>query len=199
MSDRDYLRRGILVAMISAMLIISSAAIQLVIAQSPRQSSPEVVRQMERQAYPSQVAVAEQLARMDQHITDLEKRIDLHRIEIDAMDPAKTNGRIVTIENALERARQEKEQADASTTAHWNEVMAWVRGIGLLIATMAINEGRKRFTDKRRRASRDLTIDGKLDLITTHTDGMVERISALSHAAGVTEGHKEEIENPTTD
>jgi hypothetical protein len=160
--------------------------------QTPKEVSPEIVKKMEREArgpvpYDAQGTdnlILRAIAVLTQHVVDLEKRIDVHRAEIDSMEPAKSGDRLLRLEMFVSDYRHSQELQESASKARWEALMSWFRIIGTGIIGLALNEVWKRHKDKLRRFLRDQKTDAKLDKISKNTDGMTERLETYARKEG---------------
>ena len=140
----------------------------------PRQVDNDILRHLER---------------IDQRISDLEKRIDIHRTEIDNLDvvPAKQAERIRTLEDFV-ISYKENQARDLAETRVWRDRMdGWIRWIFGFILAGITAWVTKEIRDRNRHRANML----RMDNLVKNTDGMTERIEVRAEAAGHLAGHDE--------
>ena len=128
--------------------------------------------------------ILKQLAKIEQHLVDIEKRIDIHRQEIDALSvaPVHEGERIKGLEDS--RDRQE-----ADTKAWRDRADNWLRGIFLLAISGFSAWAIRLWKDKRRhKVNKE-----QMDALSLKTDGMSERLEASAKTIGHQEGRDEAI------
>ena len=171
-------------ALILIVLIFAAATLLPQVGKSPREVSPEIVRQMERQAYPSvpsyQVQIARELAALRQSVEDQGHRIDLHRTEIDALQPEVEAVRIAALEREMTAVREEKAAREKERKADHEAMMQWFRGIGSGVLVAVILVGFNAILAHQREVRRE----AQMRVLTMHTDGMTEQIARLAEAKG---------------
>ncbi len=142
------------------------------------------------------------MAALEQHLTDIDKRLDIHRTQIDA-DAAGTvseTERITRMEEYVKAAQKASDSAAAEARATHEANVAWARGIsgGLFTAILmgVANEVWKRRSNRVFRAA----TGQRLNDIVESTNGMAEKLSDVraesERAKGVIEGRNIERTDP---
>jgi hypothetical protein len=168
--------------------------------QSPKEVSPEIVKQMTREAqgpipYDAQredSVILRALAVLTQQVADLEKTIDVHRVEIDSMDPQKNAERIFSLERDRDERREAEKRQAAANDKQWDRAWNAFLAIILLLVGIAAHMGERRWADWKRRTARDAVVDTKLNDIKRTADGLSDKRASVSRELGHTEGVAEE-------
>jgi hypothetical protein len=169
--------------------------------QAPKDSlSPKLYQQMRSQDPLSEIhnqlgtiqfqhsAMLQKLAVLEQHLVDLDHRVDIHRQEIDAESPLKE--RVTKLEDFVtdhNRAEERTLQANERVSARlYSLTQACVM---FLLGIVAI-EVRKWYSNRKRHE----LADAKMDRLMDQTNGVAEKLLNVSvkaaHAEGVIEGHE---------
>ncbi len=133
--------------------------------QDPQGSTLQDVRDQLKAMNAQHGAERMELAALNQHIADLEKQIAADRQELNSMDPARELERIVRLEDYVaEQTREALKLANEAKTSR-ESLMSWMRLIFAAVLGLGLNEGWKRWKDKRRRALQSAVINTKLSTI----------------------------------
>jgi DNA repair exonuclease SbcCD ATPase subunit len=120
---------------------------------------------------------------------DLSHRLDLHRTEIDALQPEVEAADIARLKQDMQAIKDEKAAREAERKADREAMMGWFRGIGsgVLVAVLLLGLNALLAYWRERRRGREMKV------LNDHTNGMTTQIARLSEA----KGHADEREGLT--
>jgi hypothetical protein len=125
-------------------------------------------------------ALKVQNAALQRAVDDLGHRLDLHRTEIDAMQPEVQAVDVARLKQDMQAIKDEKAAREAERKSDRDAMMGWFRGIGSGVLVAIILIGINALIAHRREGRQS----AKMLVLKTQTDGMTERISQLSEAKG---------------
>jgi hypothetical protein len=180
---RQHLKPTISILLIGAMLMLPL----LLVPQSPKEAlNPKTYAQISGTGDTDTLRRIElQMAALKQSIEDQGHRIDIHRTEIDALQPEVEAVRIAALEQDIKLIKEEKRKQEDDRLSDRSAMMNWFRGIAGGVLTSIIIVGFNAFLAHRRENIRLI----QMQVLTKQTDGMTGQISRLSEA----KGHSDEI------
>ena len=132
-----------------------------------------------------------QLAAITQHLLDIDKRLDVHRTQLDALDPSKDAARLARLEDIERHHENETAKEEAATMESRKEVMSWLRIVFGGVLTLGIGALARWRTDKKRHER----VAGQMDRMEQATNGVTQRLvkttGEAEHAKGVIEGRED--------
>ena len=135
-----------------------------------------------------------EVAALTQHVADLEKRIDIHRSELDALDPARYTDRLTRVEDFVARHERESQQQSEVSRVHWDSLMGWLRGVSLGLIGFAVNEIWKRYQEKRRHALLAAAVEVQRQTVVRLEENTNHKMDELLRLKGESEKEKGRVE-----
>jgi len=157
--------------------------------------------------------IFQELAAIRQHLTDIDRQLDMTRGELDQGNSVKVDARLVKLEDFVVAQVRSDEALAAADERRTQEYMSWVRASVFAVAGLLFNEAWKRWQDRRRRRAREGVVDTKLNEMSAtigelrdNTNGKMDALlkanGAQEHAAGILEGahgrKAGQVDNATT-